>query len=131
MASGALTMSGVISGSGKGITKNGSETRTLSGSSDNRHTGTTKDRLIDPVRPWRLIARVGRSGEAIQRAQAFSDPPTTGLETLQLAQASFALGLRDSATKLLNRFSLLQTVPRLDFDSCPNRCRWACSCSEA
>lgn len=65
-----------------------------------------KDRLINHVRAWRLLASNGQRQEAIERATRFSETPTTALETLQLVQAYFALGLREAARKLLDQFTV-------------------------
>lgn len=65
-----------------------------------------KDRLVDHVRAWRLLASNDRRDEAVSNARAFAQSPATALETIQLAQAYFALGLGDSAKKLLDRFTV-------------------------
>jgi tetratricopeptide (TPR) repeat protein len=65
-----------------------------------------KDRLIDHVRGWRLLTAVDRQAEAVQRARDYPGAPVTGLETIQLVQSYYALGLRDSAKKLLDQFTI-------------------------
>ncbi|MBM3841135.1 MAG: hypothetical protein FJ398_24905 [Verrucomicrobia bacterium] len=65
-----------------------------------------KDRLINDVRAWRLLTANGRRAEAIDRARDFAVAPATGLETLQLTQAYLALGLREAAQRLLERFTV-------------------------
>ncbi len=62
-----------------------------------------KTRLIDQIRGWQLLDRVGRRDEAVRRAKSFADSPITGVEAIELAQAYHGLGLREHATRLLDQ----------------------------
>jgi predicted Zn-dependent protease len=70
--------------------------------------GLTEDHratLSDHVTLWRLLARAGRRSEAIERAQAFIDDPTSASDVLALAEGYAALGLRSRTKQLLQRYA--------------------------
>jgi hypothetical protein len=59
------------------------------------------DTLTDHLAYWRLLVAVGREKEAVQLAQNFSVPPSTGNEAIWLADAYIQLHLPDKARQFL------------------------------
>jgi hypothetical protein len=62
-----------------------------------------EDTLPQHALYWRLLANVGRRSEALRLAHAYSRPPATVTEAVELVQIYWELGLQDEASQLLNR----------------------------
>ena len=70
-----------------------------------RLTDSHEARLVDHVRSWRLLTLKNQRDRAVELARSFTNSPATAVETMQLAEAYQALGLKQEVKKLLDRFS--------------------------
>jgi hypothetical protein len=64
-----------------------------------------EDIPADHVNYWRLLAQVGQKNRAAQLAQDYRQPPASAAETIQLAEVSAQLGLREQALQVLQRYA--------------------------
>jgi len=62
------------------------------------------DSAVDHVKYWGLLAAMGRRAEAIKLAQKYPYPPNSAQETYSLALGYMELGLRETASKLLQKY---------------------------
>ena len=62
------------------------------------------DTAADHVKYWSLLTAAGKSTEAIKLAQEYPYPPNSAQETYSLALGYIELGLRDAASKLLQKY---------------------------
>lgn len=64
-----------------------------------------QDQLSDHCGYWRLLVFTGKNAEAMQRAKAYPQPPTTPAEVVELAQVYVDLDLRDQALEIYERYA--------------------------
>ncbi len=64
-----------------------------------------KDRPIDHIYYWRMLANAGRSAEAVAEASNFPNAPTSAQETILLAETLKSLGRTDHAIETLQNHS--------------------------
>jgi len=63
------------------------------------------DRPPNHIRYWNLLSGLERGAEAIEVATSFPSPPRSAVEATMFAEAYVRLGLRDSAFRILRRYS--------------------------
>ena len=68
-----------------------------------RLTAMNEAAVLDHLGFWQLLLAEGRKDEALNLAQAFSRPPTSAMETIQLARVYQALGLLDESLAVLKQ----------------------------